>query len=333
MLYKPDELWTHIERGNLSPFYLFHGENAFLIKEACERIKTRLLGKEYDEGQYHLIFSDEVSPDQLIEMASTYSFIPGTRLIVYKGIKASDIGNNKRIEKYLHHPMTDTYIIMTAGEKLASHTSFYRLMAKEAVMVQFYPLFERHIPAWIMKRAVSFGYKISLPVAQLLMDITGTDLFQLHGELQKLCLYLDDKKEIDVNDVKKILGLTRVYTIFELVNCIGRKDAAGSLRIIQQLLEYGEHPLVIVSTIFWYFNRLYKTKSFLSEGMPSRVIAQKVGVSTFFLQEYITQAKLFSEKKMRLLFPLLLETDIRLKEGRIPQAMVLHSFIFKICFE
>ncbi|MGA1824909.1 MAG: DNA polymerase III subunit delta [bacterium] len=333
MLLKPDEFWAHIERGKVAPFYFFHGENSFLIKDACEQITTKLLGQEYDEDQYLSLYADEVSINELMEMASTYSFIPGARLIVYKGVKIKDIDTTKKIEKYLRHPMTDTSIIMIAEEKVAPAAAFLSLMKKEAVVVQFYKLFERHIPRWIMTKASSLGYKISPPAAQLLMDITGTDLFQLDGEIQKLCLYCGDTKEIDLNTIKKAIGLTRIYNIFELVGCIGKKDAAGSLRIIQQLLEYGEHPLVIVSTIYWYFSRLYKTKSLLAEGVPSGMIAQKVGVSPLFLKEYIDQANLFSEQEIHLIFPRLLNTDTRLKQGRIPGYMILQSFIFQVCFD
>ena len=49
MLLKPDEFWTHIERGTIAPFYFFHGENGFLIKDACDQIKTKLLGHGHDE--------------------------------------------------------------------------------------------------------------------------------------------------------------------------------------------------------------------------------------------------------------------------------------------
>ncbi len=75
----------------------------------------------------------------------------------------------------------------------------------------------------------------------------GSDTRQVVNEIEKLDVYLgDERREIGAEDIRLLVPETRRGIIFELGNCIGRRDLRDASNCLQKLLRQGEEPVGIL---------------------------------------------------------------------------------------
>jgi len=330
MLLKKEEFWKRLEKGQIDPAYFFYGQEGFLIREAIEKVESAFLGPEATPFQRHHMHGDEFSTEELIELASTLTFGKAKRVITYHmmgRIKASD---RDLIFSYMDRPIKETLLILNAPDTDVN-AAFLKGMKEKAVVVRFYPLFKNQIPDWIRKHANQIGVQISPGAAELLDEVVGTDLALLSNEIQKLALYLQPKKRIDIKDIEKAVGKVRIFSIFELTKSLGEKKAGHSLKILRQLLEAGQSPVGIISLIAHHFRKLHLIKELVAQGKSQKEMAPVLGISPTFLTEFLQQAQLFTLDEIVSVSTLFLETDLQLKSSSLSQDLVLESLIFRIC--
>jgi DNA polymerase-3 subunit delta len=330
MLLKKEEFWTRIEKGKTDSLYLLYGQEEFLIREAGSKIEYSFLGPEADKFQRHHLYGDEVSIDELIQLASTIPFGKSKRVITYQLTGRLKADDKDLILRYAGRPAKDTILILTAVE-MDARTAFFKQLKEKAIVIRFYPLFKNQIPDWIKKHVAKTGIQISHNAAQLLEELIGSDLSLLSNEIQKMALYLQPRKKIDLKDVEEVVGKARIFSIFELTNSLGEKRVGQSFQILRQILDAGQLPVGIIALIANHFRRLLTVKELNSHGKQQGEIARSIGIPPTFLKEYLQQSKLFSPDEIRTIFGCLLEADLQLKSSPLSQDIILESVIFKIC--
>lgn len=330
MLLKKEELWTRIEKGKTDPLYLLYGQEEFLIRETCSKIETAFLGPEADRFQYHHLYADEVSINELIELASTIPFSKSKRAITYQLTGRLKTDDKDLVLRYAGRPAKDTILVLTAVE-MDGRSAFFKQIKEKAIVVRFYPLFKNQVPDWIKKHAAKSGIQISNSAAQLLEELIGSDLSLLSNEIQKIALYHNAKKRIDLKEVEEVVGKARVFSIFELTNSLGEKRLGESFQILSQILDAGQGPVGILALIANHFRRLLSVKELNAMGKQQAEITRSIGIPPTFLKEFIQQSILFSREEIKMIFKCLLEADLQLKSSPLSPDIILGSVIFKIC--
>lgn len=330
MLLKKEEFWARLKKGKIDPVYFFYGQEEFLIRESIDKIKADFLGQEANKFQSHYLYGDEVSIDELIQLASTLPFGKSKRVISYQLSNRLKAADKDLMMRYVDHPAKDTILNLIAVEMDIS-PAMLKHFKEKAIVVRFYPLFKNQIPDWIKKYAARIGIQISHGAAQLMEEFIGSDLSLLSNELQRIALYVHPRKKIDIKEVEEVVGHAKIFSIFELTKSLGEKRVGQSFRILQQLLDVGQLPVGIIALIAHHFRRLNTVKDLISQGKPQTEIARNIGIPPTFLNEFLQQLQLFSLSEIRTIFDCLLEADLQLKSSALSQDIVLESLIFKIC--
>jgi DNA polymerase III delta subunit len=69
----------------------------------------------------------------------------------------------------------------------------------------------------------------------------------------------------------------------------------------------------------------------MAEGYSGSKLADKTGISPYFLRDYSNQSKKWSAQKLRHTLCLLSKTDHLLKSSPLPSKYILEDFIIKTC--
>jgi DNA polymerase-3 subunit delta len=135
-------------------------------------------------------------------------------------------------------------------------------------------------------------------------------------------------------DVEKNIGISKEFNTFELQNALGNKDILKSNRIINYFIDNEKlHPLtVIIGMLATYFRKLLIYHS-IENKSDRTLVAQKLGVNPFFINDYANAARNYSLDKSVLIISMMREYDLRSKGARggsTPNGDLLRELVFKI---
>jgi DNA polymerase-3 subunit delta len=174
------------------------------------------------------------------------------------------------------------------------------------------------------------GKSTNMEACQLIQNYVGRSLREIQNEIEKMFIYVGEKKTIDVEDVHRVVGLSRQHNIFELQNALGSQNIGRSLEVLQNLLQSGESPVGMIVMLTRYFQKLWLSQELMAKNVAEGQIASVLGTSPFFAKEYLTVAKKFPTNRLTQCFAALLEADEMLKSSRMDHSIIMTLLIHKL---
>ena len=326
------EFLREFERASVKPVYVFQGQETFLIEEAVEIVKQRLIqGSAADFNVDKFAVGGDFDIRNVLDLAQTMPFLSKWRLIIVTDVQELSASVQNQMVAYLSNPNPSTCLVFTAT-KLDSRTKFTQAVKQHGEIVQFWKLFDRDVPPWIMARAKREGYTIASQAATYLFELVGNDLRQLENELQKITAFLPGK-EITPEAVRQVVGDVRERDVFELMEAMSTRDVAKALKILAQLLTEGEEPLKILAMMSRQFRLLWKTKAHLhaQRDLAAPQLAGKLGVSPNAAEQLQRQVQRFSQVQLKNSFKRLSDVDKALKTSSNAPNILLEALLFDLC--
>ena len=192
-------------------------------------------------------------------------------------------------------------------------TSLAKKMGKNAVLFESKKLYENQVPAWIESYLKDKGLIIGHKALALLTEYLGNDLSKISNELNKLMINIAPPAEITVNDIEQNIGISKDYNVFELHNALGSKDAGKAMRIINYFASNTkDNPFVVsMGALYSYFSKLLIFHTLKDKSPNSAAVS--LGVSPFFVKDYISAAKVYSMASLQKAIHILKEYDLKSK--------------------
>lgn len=168
-----------------------------------------------------------------------------------------------RLEDFQSSKIKSGVLMLIVG-KWASNTRLYKAIQKSGVQIRCdAPMRGKSkqpdqgaIQKWLIARAQA-DYDFTLPDAgaATLIELTDCEFGRMDQELQKLALYVDDKGKLDVETVRMAVGGWRTQTMWEAIDAATEGDAATALKLLERMLQSGEHPLALFGQLSWSLRR------------------------------------------------------------------------------
>ncbi|MGC9319373.1 MAG: DNA polymerase III subunit delta [Armatimonadota bacterium] len=95
------------------------------------------------------------------------------------------------------------------------------------------------LPGWAASEMQRLDKRIRPDAARVLCETVGSDVDRLLRELEKLAAYVGDREEVAVEDVQAVSVRVTEENIFDIMDAVGRKDAAGALSMLDGVLPEG----------------------------------------------------------------------------------------------
>ena len=254
MIIKIQEL-NNINQKNLNK-YLFFGKNDGLKKLKIHEITSKISNEDifkYDENQ---ILNN---PDEFFENTLTNSLFSKKKLILIQRCTDKIL---PIIDQILTNEIKDLTIILNS-ESLEKRSKLRLLFEKneKLICVPFYP--DNYDTLYRLAQNFLKEKKISLSQSNinLLIDRCSEDRVNLNNELEKIELYLKNKKQISTEDLFKISNLSDNYSFAELVDSTLAQNQKKITRIINDNHFHNEDAITLIKIMVSKLKKLL----FLSE--------------------------------------------------------------------
>jgi DNA polymerase-3 subunit delta len=325
----PEVLQQAIKSHNLPPVLFLYGGEPFLRQKALQQIEKAVLSPGSEDFNRHVFHAKGLAVEQVIEAALTYPAFAQRRLVVVKDAHALTTSDFDNLLAYIKEPAPETCLVFSA-DKIDSRRKFFQALKKSSSLVEYKPLSERQVPGFIRNHLSDLGFTITGDALGLFVSRVGSSLLEVMTELEKLSLYVGERRLIDVPDIQAVVSNVRAENIFEIGNAVGRQDPGKALTLGRHLIADGEAPLKLLSLLSRHYRQLWKARELQVEGRSSSEIAKGAGVPPFVVDGLIAQGKKYSRSDFRRAFKLFVEADLAMKSSGSRPDVVLENLLMQL---
>lgn len=299
-----------------SPVYFLEGEEPYYIDVVSDYILEHVLTDSEKSFNQTLLYGKDITLDTILTAARRYPMMAERQVVVVR--EAQNIRDIEELTSYIEKPSPSTLLVLCYKYKtIDKRKKLYKAIQKNGVYLESKPLYENQVPAWIVEYLKTQRLGIEPKAVAMITDHVGNNLQRIVNELDKVIFPAVPGTSITVDDVEKNIGISKEYNAFEFQKALGSKDIYKTNRIMNYLVENEKSTSIqmIISLLVAYFRKILTYHSMENKTSQSEV-AQKLGVSPFFVNDYITAGRNYPLQKAVLVLSLLREYDLRSKGAR-----------------
>ena len=337
-------------------FYVFHGEDEFSRTEELSQFRGQMAGGDEAMAELNTTVLDGkgLTMGELRHVCDSIPFMADRRLVLVYGL-LSWLWPGKATKK--QQPTTDegpvwkrafledlvaylpalpptTRLFFLESKALpGSHPIVKLAKAEEKNKRGFVRLFdkpnEKQLPSWIEQRAREKGGTIDREAALVLAALIGNDLRLLDQEIEKLLVYADGR-EVGIEDVQVLVSRASQTSIFDLVDCVGRRETDRALRLLHRMLDDEAHPLYLLTMLARQVRILIQVKELQAQGSSQQEMANQLKLHPYVVEKGTAQARNFDMAELEAAHERLVETDWAIKTGAMEEVLALDTLVVEL---
>lgn len=327
----PGDLRREVEGGGRAPYYLLHGDEDYERDATSAWLVDKLAPEAAREFNLEIFHADQFPLERFLDLYYSYPMLAGHRLVVIRNCEQLTADQCRSLEIVVDKP-AETTLLVAIGAKVDLRRRFFQQLAKKGRAAEFRPPFDNQLPQWIMHHAAQRGLKLDNEAAERLRHSAGPGLRELAGEIEKLALFAGEGARITGELVDQVGGGQPQGDIFALTHAIGARNRAGAGQLLRSLLDQGEEPGRVLWMVHRHFQLLLKAQELMRQRVPKEDLAGRLGISGFFLEKYLEQARGCSPAQLWEGMGALLWADDQLKSNAHRQDKALLEFLlWRLC--
>ncbi|MBK7631609.1 MAG: DNA polymerase III subunit delta [Ignavibacteriales bacterium] len=326
------EIEKQLKQKKILPVYYLFGEDSYSIDSIVDVIEKTVQPFITSDFDKEVLYGENQSFASIIGLASTFPFGSDKKLIIVKQAeKLKDKKEKKEIVNYFQSPTEFTVLLFIHDGAISNPASDpYKTLANEGFLFEAKELKGKSLIDWLITTVEKNGKTISYDNAQLLTDISGENRNTLESQLEKIFIYVGDKKEITIDSIRGLSTSLKQYTIFDLQNAIGKKNKSAALKVAINLLKNGMEPIQIIAMLNKYFTSLARLNELTTTNTNEFQIARIMGTHPYFLKDYHSARRIFSDEHLTSSFSALLKADLAIKTTSLDDYTLISVLIAEI---
>jgi DNA polymerase III subunit delta len=342
--FSPAQVLQELGAGQVRPVYLVTGEERYFRQRVIEAVRRAVLGNldaSLNEDQF---VAGEVDARSVVGAARTLPMFGPRRLVVVRGLERWDAKSESESEEsassttkpldvladYAAAPSDRTTLLLVA-DKIDNRRRLVTAAKKDGCLVLCASLPAYELPGWVRQRAREGGHAMSPRAAELMAELVGSDLCALTDAIERVELFVGKGVELTEESILACVANLQPASVWDLVNAVGRRDAAAALVALGRVFEPGGGPR-LVGLLAWSARQLIRFGSARRAGMSADDAAKQAGVPPFKVREVSEQLRHLPLERAERWLETLAQVDFDVKGGsRLPQRAVLESAVLDFC--
>lgn len=314
-----------IKAGKYKRAYLLYGEEDYLKKQYKDKLKEAItLGDTMNYGYFE---GKGIDVNSLIEMSETMPFFADYRLVVVEN-SGFFKGANERMAEYVEKIPESTVMVFVESE-VDKRGKLYKRVKEKGHECEMTVQTPAVLEKWILGILGREGKRITKEAIDYFLSISGSDMTNIYGELEKLICYCMDKEAIDVADIKEITTEQISAKIFDMIDALGYKNQKRTLDIYYDLINTKEPPMRILFMLTRQFNIMLQVKELKEQGMGQKDIASRLSMQPFIVGKAMKQTGNFKGSTLRAAIHEAVDMEKNIKSGNMDEKMGVEMLLIK----
>jgi len=308
-----NEILKNLEKKIYHPLYVLMGEETYFIDQISDYIAQNALTEAERSFNQTVIYGKDATIDMVLTAARRFPMMAAYQVVILK--EAQNISTlEEGLLSYAENPMKSTILVICYKYKsLDKRKKFLKVATENGIVFESKKIYENQLAPWIQDYVSEKEYKIQPQATALLAEYLGTEISKVANELDKLMILLPAGSTITPADIEKNIGISKDFNVFELQNALGNRDVLKANRIINYFGSNANlNPIPkTITMLYSYFSKILKFQLMQDKSKPN--VARELGISPFFVDDYIKAAKNYPTKKVVEIIGILREFDMKSK--------------------
>jgi len=309
------------------------GDERFLQIEALEMLKQAI---EKKHGMYELasFTSKQTDIAQVLDEVRSGSLFSNKRLVVLDiHTKFFDKKETKEaVQKYLEKPSKSGFLVIIIP-KINKNTTLHKAINKNGLRVDCDPLKAYKLSEFVRIRAKNYGLKFETDALDFLVECVGGAVGPAASELDKLSVYLGDKKTISKSDIEDVLGYKGISNVWQLMDSMIAGNTTETSKQAYILMESGEEPAALIPLVIGQIKNLWIAVSSHREGQTSDNAMKIASIPPFKWNEWRKFVESYDTSLCNKLHQKLLKADLDVKLSNVPNQFIFENLVLSIARE
>jgi DNA polymerase-3 subunit delta len=352
-----DRFLTEVQSRKLRPAYVFVGDETFFRKRCREAILEHLVPSELRDFSLFDFDLSETDLAEVLDRARTPSLMAPFQVFFVKGVKTMfGRGSNEdkltAIEQYCKDPNPDAVIIFVADHisipadvrkmDMQDKERYERIreaMGTYCGIVELSRVEEGEAVRWLNDYCATCDVKIEADAARELVDALGGDMMMVSNELEKLILYVGEKKRVTLGDVETMVLAAKQRSLYELTDAISSKDRVKALEMLDAILTTGDGDEAAIGHLYMLAKTFRQMLVILERNVRDQrmlwaALWQGFRVPPFAADDIIKQARRYkSKRELTRAIRLVAKTDLALRSNPPSKRLILETLVLDLTAE
>jgi DNA polymerase-3 subunit delta len=348
--------------GTLRPGYVLLGDEAYLY----ERCRRAILDTLIDAGSgpamrdFALAEIDlaETSIFEALDRAQTPSLMAPFQVLFLRSVKTLYTRGAKKdefaaLDAYGRSPNPQALLVFVADHlhlpadlrrmDMQDKDRYERIretLGEWCGMVELVRVEESDAMRWLVGEAEQRGSSLEVDAARELTDALGADLMLMASELEKLVLFVGERRRITLGDVETMVLGAKQRSLYELTDAISAKDRPRALALLQGLLNASDGGEESAIGHLYMLARTFRQMLVILEKnvRDSRAIWQALWqgfrMPPFAAEDLIRQARRYkSRRELTRALRLIARADLELRSSPPDKRLVLERLVLALASE
>lgn len=266
----PEDVFAHVASKRLRSVYLFYDSEPLFVEEFVRILKRKLLVPGLEVFDFEKIDAHEVRGDIVgtIEAAARQLPVAAPRRLVV--VEHLEELRKEALEKVcgVFVSLPDSVTVVAGCEYEKGLKEVFKKTGVERFVVQLRAPEGDGLVRLLKSWGEAAGLKFDDGAAQCLVEVCGSDLRFLKGEMDKLETVLAAGETVTEDVVKRYVSSTRVFELQEFIRMVRERNAGEALRLLRRLEEKGEEPLRIVVNLGYALLNWLRRPDYYPKEMP-----------------------------------------------------------------
>ena len=348
---------SEVSGKKLRPAYVFVGDEVFFRKRFREAILEHLVPD--DVRDFSLFDFDLADTDltEILDRARTPSLMAPFQVFFVRGVKTLfGRGSNEEklaaIEEYCKNPNPDALLVFVADHisipadvrrmEMTDKERYERIretLGQFCGIVELARVEESEAVRWISEYCTSRDVKMDTDGARELVDALGGDMMMISNELEKLILYVGEKKRITLGDVETMVLAAKQRSLYELTDAISAKDRVRALEVLDAILSTGDGDEAAIGHLYMLAKTFRQMLVILERNVRDQralwaALWQGFRVPPFAAEDIIRQARRYkSKRELTSAIRLVGKADLALRSNPPTKRLVLEKLVLDLTSE
>ena len=313
--------------------YLLWGPEDYLREYYLGELKKVCIPEGEDSFSFRRLNGPELDVDALREAVDAMPFMTERSFVEIRDVDWNRLKESDALLKVLGDLPDYCTVALVQGAAFEPDGRLKTIKALRALAreLKFTSQSQEALIRWISKRFAAAGKGVELEAAQRLIFVSGDLMNRLIPEIEKVAAYAKGEK-VTAADVDAVASHIPEAVIFELTDCISRKEFNVALSILAELLsDKNSEPIAMLGMLGVQMRSLYAARLAIEKNLGTSFLLDSGAEKyDFRARKTIQAARGFTREQLRRAVEICAETDYRMKSSGADDAALFQEAVLRI---